>query len=310
MVAGVFSSALVAARLMGLDARRTADALGIAGSSAGGLLAFLGTAASTKQLHPGFASQAGILAARLAEAGATGPETVFDGPHGVFDALADGGVDAGAIVRDLGRTWETTRIGIKPWPACQLSDATMAAALDVVEREAIDPADVVAIDAQVHPDSAPVVCDPTRDLAHPRGSYAAKFSLPWSVAAAVVDRRVGIGTYADSSLARPEVAEIATRVRWQVTAAPTTVAADAPGDVVITLSDGRRVSGHVDRSPGGGDVPLDRPALLAKFETNVGAPAPELVTAVETLEQAPDLEHLVHLAARALATTSSLEKSR
>src|SRR5690606_22815470 len=98
MIAGVFSSALVAARLTGLDAERGTDALGIAGSQAGGLLAFLGTEASTKQLHPGFASQAGILAARLAEAGASGPATVFDGPHGIYDAMASGNVAPATIL--------------------------------------------------------------------------------------------------------------------------------------------------------------------------------------------------------------------
>ncbi|UMG93695.1 MmgE/PrpD family protein [Nocardioides sp. TF02-7] len=116
MVAGVFSSAAVAARLYGLSPQQATAALGIAGSQAGGLLAFLGSAASTKQLHPGMASHAGVLAARLAAAGATGPETVFDGPHGVFDALAGGQADPASIVAGLGSTWETERIGIKPYP--------------------------------------------------------------------------------------------------------------------------------------------------------------------------------------------------
>ena len=57
----------------------TVDALGIAGSSAGGLLEFLATGSSTKQLHPGLASHAGILAARLAAAGADGPDSVLEG---------------------------------------------------------------------------------------------------------------------------------------------------------------------------------------------------------------------------------------
>ena len=54
-VSGVFASALVASRLMGLDAATTVNALGIAGSQAGGLLEFLATGSSTKQLHPGLA---------------------------------------------------------------------------------------------------------------------------------------------------------------------------------------------------------------------------------------------------------------
>ena len=301
MVAGVFSSAVVAARLMGLDAARTADALGIAGSQAGGLLAFLGTGASTKQLHPGFASQAGIIAARLAAAGATGPETVFDGPHGVYDALAAGTTDPGSITAGLGQRWETTAIGIKPWPACQLSHATMAAVLDAMERHGFTSDQVAAVHAVVHPDSASVVCDTGRDLTRPASAYAAKFSLPWCVGAVLADGRVGVDTFAEESLARPEIAALAARVTWDVATAPGVVAADAPGDVTITLTDGRRVTGHVDRSPGGGSAPLTDAALVTKFETNVGRPAPELVRAVTELDSAPDLTDLIRGCAAAVA---------
>ena len=138
------------------------------GSQSGGLLAFLGTGASTKQLHPGFASHAGILAARLAAAGATGPATVFDGPHGVFDALADGAVDAGTITRGLGDAWETTRIGIKPYPACQLSHADPGTRSPRPPGGPVSTAgEVVAVHARVHPDSAAIVCARPRTWPRP-----------------------------------------------------------------------------------------------------------------------------------------------
>ena len=141
----------MAARLYGLDEMRATAALGIAGSSSGGLLAFLGTGASTKQLHPGLASHAGVLAARLAAAGATGPETVFDGPHGLYDALATGTVDRGSIVEGLGERWETTRIGIKPYAACQLSHATVDAVRAAVADGDVDADDVEDVVVEVHP---------------------------------------------------------------------------------------------------------------------------------------------------------------
>ncbi|MFC4893951.1 MmgE/PrpD family protein [Streptosporangium amethystogenes subsp. fukuiense] len=301
MVAGVFSSALVAARLLGLDVARTTDALGIAGSQAGGLLAFLGTGASTKQLHPGFASQSGVIAARLAAAGATGPETVFEGPHGVFDALAQGGVDPRSITADLGDRWETTRIGIKPYAACQLSHATMGATLDAMAREPFGPEDVCEIHAQVHPDSASVVCDTSRDLLRPASAYAAKFSLPWTVAALVVDRGVSLDTFEPRSIARAEVSELAARVRWEVAEPSGLVAADAPGRVSVRLRDGRVVDGSVRRSEGGGANPLSRDALIAKFEGNVGGRATGLVDVVEALDRQPDLTAVLSAAAAAAA---------
>ncbi|WP_204163521.1 MmgE/PrpD family protein [Nocardioides gilvus] len=317
MVAGVFSSAAVAARLMGLSPEQATNALGIAGSQAGGLLAFLATGASTKQLHPGFASQSGIIAARLAQAGATGPDSVFDGPHGVYDALAPaamaaGRVDASSILRDLGsasaQDWQTTRIGIKPWPTCQLAHATMAAAQVALAEAGAEVADIVALHAQVHPDSAAVVCATDRDLTRPVSAYAAKFSLPWSVAAILVDGVVGVDTYGGTHLGRAEISDLAARITWDVTPYDV-VAADAPGDVVLTLADGSKVTGHVDRSPGGGSNPLSDDGLFAKFSGNVGPLAPDLAAAVRNLPEAADLTVVLTLAAQAAGHPVSLEES-
>jgi len=291
MAAGVFSSALVAARLLRLDAARATDALGIAGSQAGGLLAFLHTGASTKQLHPGFASHAGILAARLAAAGATGPANVFDGPDGLYDALATGPVDRASILDGLGRRWETTRIGIKPYPACQLSHAALDAVRDALRQGGgFGADDVAAIEVDVHPDSAPIVCDPARDLARPASPYAAKFSLPWSVAALVLDGDVTTGTYEPASIGRPEVAALARRVRWTVTGDGP--AADAPGAARVSLVDGRTVRGAVKRSAGGPDTPLSDAQLDAKFLGNAGPSGEGVIALVRGIA---DLDSLAPL---------------
>ncbi|MGW0432106.1 MmgE/PrpD family protein [Micromonospora sp. NPDC003197] len=310
MVAGVFSSAIVAARLLGLDVARTVDALGIAGSQAGGLLAFLHSGASTKQLHPGFAAHAGILAARLAAAGASGPANVFDGPHGVYDALAAGPVDLTSVTVDLGTRWETTRIGIKPYPACQLLHAAIDAVRDAMRRSGFKPGgfkssgfdfcDIAAIDVDVHPDSVPTVCDARRDLARPTSPYAAKFSLPWSVAAVVVDGDLTTATYEPDSLARPEVERVARLVRWHVT--PTGgAAADAPGAARITLVDGSTVTGSVPRSTGGPDNPLTDEQLIAKFHGNAGDDSTNVVDLLHRLEELDTIEPL--MAALAVAST-------
>ena len=279
MVAGVFSSAVVTARLMTLDEERTVAALGIAGSSAGGLLAFLSTGASTKQLHPGLASQAGIVAARLAAAGATGPDTVLDGAHDIYESLATGPVDRASIVDGLGVRWETTRIGIKPYAACQLSHAAIDAARAARRAGNFALADVVEVVVDVHPDSAGIVCDDSRDLSRPASPYAAKFSLPWCVAALLVDGRLTLGTFSSASIARIEIGDLARRVRWRPLLAPTTAAANAPGRVEVRLRDGREIVGSVPCSSGGGEQPLTRQQLLAKFTDNVGGD-PVLAAAV------------------------------
>ena len=301
-IAGVFSSAVIASRLMGADVDTTTNALGIAGSSAGGLLEFLSTGASTKQLHAGFASMNGIIAARLAFAGATGPSSVFEGPSGIYATLSAREADVRSVTRDLGSTWETTRITIKPYPSCQLMHVTLDAVAAALENSAapIDVSAIVEIVADVHPDSAHIVCEPADVKISPRTSYDAKFSLPWSVAALLIDGSIGIDTYADRSIARPEVSVLAGRVRTHVVATDG-VAADAPGRVSITLADGQSLSGEVSRSLGGPGMPLDDDALLAKFLLNAGgdaALARELADRILDLGNEDSLTTIVELAAR------------
>lgn len=283
---GVLAAALTASRLLRLDRATTVDAIGIAGSQAGGLLEFLATGSSTKQLHPGLASHAGILAARLAAAGADGPASVLEGERGFYAALADGHADPALVTADLGVRWETTRITLKPYPACQLMHAALDAALRAAPAP-LDPARVATVTVEVHPDSAAIVCEP--DKVTPRTAYDAKFSLPWSLAALLVDGGVGVDTYAPASLARPEVAALARKVRV-VEVPDARVAADAGSRVTVDL-DGEVLTGHVDRSAGA--------ALDAKLAANVGGPGPaaELTAAVAAL----DLTALTALADR-LAT--------
>ncbi|MGI5270051.1 MmgE/PrpD family protein [Nonomuraea sp. CA-218870] len=307
MACGVLAAAVVAARLMRLGPGTAVDALGIAGSQAGGLLEFLSTGASTKQLHPGLASASGILAARLAAAGASGPDTVIEGPHGLYAALAGRPADTARITDGLSATWETTRITIKPYPACQLMHATLDAAAEALraagESRTAARGEIAEVVAYVHPDSAAIVCEPAGRKLAPRTPYDAKFSLPWSVAALLLDGEVTLGTYAPASLRRHDVAALAARVRTEVTPFPG-VAADAPGHVRLRPAGGREVEGRVTRSAGGPGNPLSEAALVAKFTAGAGGPSPdadELARRIRALADEPDLTAIAALADRLAA---------
>ncbi|WP_433825652.1 MmgE/PrpD family protein [Actinoplanes sp. CA-015351] len=239
---GPVAAAVTAGKLLGLDAAALTNAIGIAASGASGLLEFLHSPASTKQLHPGTAAANGILAARLAAAGASGPDSSLDGSYGLFRALAGREPDVGALLGELGRAgvngrWETTRIGIKPYPACQLTHASIDAAGEFAGSA---PA---SLTVTLHPDAVPIVAGPEKR--RPRSAYEAKFSVYWCVAAMVVDGWVDLDTFTD--LDRPDVLGLASRITVVLSADRSVVAADAPG---IVDGDGR-VS-RVERSTGGG----------------------------------------------------------
>ena len=142
----------------------------------------------------------------------------------------------------------------------------------------------------MHPDSASVVCDTGRDLTRPASPYAAKFSLPWTVAALLIDGGLGLDTFAEQSIARPEVRALAARVTWDVTPSPATVAADAPGAGHHHPDRRPRITGNVSAARAAAGTRSSQEALIAKFEAQRWAdPAAELVRAVTELDAAAEL---------------------
>ncbi|MFC9979085.1 MmgE/PrpD family protein [Gordonia sp. NPDC127522] len=306
-VVGPLAGAVAAGLLYGADTDVLTDAIGIAASSSGGLLEFLDTGANTKTLHPGNAGLSGVLAARLAVAGASGPESVLEGRRGLYRALADRDIDPDTIVADLGTRWEGATIGIKPYPSCQLMHASLdavAAALAAAREDGADPAPqrITSIFVDVHPDSLDIVCGPGTGTRAPRSVYDAKFDLPWSVAALVHDGAVTVDTYAEHSIARSEVATTAGLV--EVVSVPDDrPAADAAGRAVITFEDSTRVVGEVPCSRGTSGQPMDDDAVAEKFRGNTGGgdDTEALVDAVFGLCDAPSVAPLTEFAAAIVA---------
>ena len=294
-VCGAPSAALVAALLAGADAVTAAHAIGIAVSTAAGSLEFLADGASTKQLHPGFAARDGITAARLAAAGATGPATALEGRHGLFALYTGQRVDPAAVTDGLGTRWEATQITLKPYPACQLVHAGLDAVADAMGDQRLTPTEVEDVEVEVHPDAVDVVCEPSGAKRRPRTPYDAKFSLPWTIAAAIVDGVVTVDAFQPDQLGRHDLAAVAERVRHTVVPREGMVAAAAPARVHIRTTDGTVRTGSVRASRGGPDTPLDDDAVTAKFLANVGDAnrAGAIRRAVDSLANASTLDDLL-----------------
>src|SRR5437763_3895497 len=114
---GAMGAAAGVGAAIGLNARQIVDALGIAGSMAGGIIEYLAEGAWTKRWHAGWAAQSGIRAALLARAGFVGPRTVFEGTHGLFNGFAHTSEgDYEALIGDFGERWVTDTIAFKPYP--------------------------------------------------------------------------------------------------------------------------------------------------------------------------------------------------
>lgn len=296
--AGVFGAALAASRLMGLGMDRTVNALGIAGSSAGGLLECRNTGASTTQVHPGQAAAGGIMAARLAAAGASGPDTVFEGEFGFYRVYADCALSPHRILGGLGERWEVLRVVPKAYPCAQLIHTSLNAGARAVEHmaEAGLGADAIeSVKVAVPKEALRMVGAP--DNAYPRTPQEAKHSLAWSLAAMLTDGSVGVDTYSEGCTRRPQLGRLAQRVRF-VQVRGDGPPATAPGRLTLRFKGGRQLRVEA------GAVALSDTALMAKFHANAGGMTPEsdqLAAQIRALATVRGLGSLLDLTARVAA---------
>lgn len=293
-VCGVFGATVAAARLAGLSAERTASALGIAGSLASGLFAYLEEGTPTKPIHPAWAAHGGLLAARLAALGAEGPTSVIEGKFGLYHAFLgaeEGEIDIEGQLSDLGSRWETPRIAFKPYPACHFMHGSLGATAEVAAG--LDPDEIDEVVVTVPAAGVSLVLEPAEQKIAPRSEYEGKFSLQYSTAAMIVHGRVGVATYSDDAIADPRVLALARKVRYETKEYDTYPAA-FPGGVRIRTRDGAVREADFPYQRGGPENPMDVDEVLAKFRANaclaLSEPSAEaLEHAILSLEEHEDV---------------------
>lgn len=133
-VCGPFGAAAACAVLMGLDAERTAWALGLAGTQGAGLWAFNADGTMSKRLHAGKAAHSGVLAAELAAAGFSGPTHIYETDDGGFLKAYSDASNPAPLTHELGKTYHLDATSIKPYSCCGSTHAYIDAALRLRER--------------------------------------------------------------------------------------------------------------------------------------------------------------------------------
>jgi 2-methylcitrate dehydratase PrpD len=271
-VCGPFAAALAAGRLTGLDAGRLTAALGLAGSVASGVQEFLADGSWSKRLHAGWAAHGGVVAAALARGGFTGPATILEGRFGLYRTFLGAEPDPRPF-DTLGREWETLRVGFKPYPCCHYLHAYLDCALALRREHGIGVDEIEAVECLVPAGEVPIICEPRAAKLRPRTTYDAQFSLPFTLAAALSDDRVGLDTFAPERLADEGLLALAARVGYAVD--PASRFPDGfPGWVRLRLRDGRVMEAREPDGQGGLARPLPPAAIVAKFRNNAARALP------------------------------------
>jgi 2-methylcitrate dehydratase PrpD len=265
-VFGTHAAAAAVGKLLGLDAARLEDALGLAGTQSAGLMAAQ-YEAMCKRMHHGFSARNGLYAAVLAEGGYTGIKRVFERAYGGFLSTFGEGHDPDApqITRGLGEQWEVERIVIKPYAAMGGIHSPLDALFDLGAKRRLDAAGIERIEVDV---SHAVYHHGWWVPERPLTPIGAQMNIGYALAVAVLDGAAMVKQFAPARIDADDVWALLPRITVRHDPA-----FDAGGPlqrgrarVAVTFTDGERLV--VERNSSRAiEHPQDSEAIAAKFRT-------------------------------------------
>src|SRR5215207_552623 len=254
-IVGPLGGAVACGLLLGFDADGLTQAIGIAASRAGTILANVGS--MTKALHCGEAAASGLEAALLAARGFTADEDALSGPRGYARAFLGPAYDERHLVEDRERLHiEDPGPAFKLYPSQYGTHFVITAALNARRNL---PAGAAIERVRIVSPRMPYV-----DRASPPSGLAGKFSFQYVAAVALLDGEVTVRSFEDQRRFRVDVIDLLPKVSIDNDSAREGRFDRMSVDVVVELADGRTVSAHCDGPPGIWGKAVDPPRLAAK----------------------------------------------
>jgi len=286
---GTFGAAAAAAKLLGLNEQQIIEALGSAGTQAAGLWQFLEDGAMSKQLHPAHAASAGILSAELAKRGFTAAKKIFEGPKGFLSAMSRD--PAPEMLTDgLGSWYRISTNSFKKHASCRHTHSAIDSTLILRNDRKVQPEALRSLEVRIYPAGFDLL-----DGVQPTTAYAAKFCLPYTVAAALNRGRVSLSEFDDL-----EAKDIRSTMSRISTVRDDSLAREYPekwpARVTTTMESGQSFAVTVEYPKGDAKNPLTLGELQEKFRglTEFILPTEEqerIIGVVDNIERyrAPDL---------------------
>jgi 2-methylcitrate dehydratase PrpD len=256
---GVFGAAATAGKLLGFDGRKLANAFGVAGTQASGLMAFQNYPSMIKQLNVGKAVYNGLLSAQLVREGFTGPINILESPEGFGRAFTDE-LHLEELTRGLGRDYRILEVGYKPHAACRWAHAAIDAVAEIVQRTGVKAADVDHIDIY----AATLGVRQTSERQPKSLMDARGFSTPFGVAAAFVLGRTRVSVHDfKTAWSNPKVMELSKRIVMHED--PQFGTAGIGSRVEIVRKSGERLTATVTHPKGEPENPITPRELQDKW---------------------------------------------
>ena len=258
---GPFGAAAAAAKLLKLDEEETVNALGIAGTQGAGLLEVIRNGQMIKPLQPARAAQSGIVSAMLASMGVKGPETVLEGDKGFLGATANE-INFAVIQSELGEMYEILNSYTKLYPSCRHTHAAIDLVLSIRDRGKLTAEDVENILVRTYK----IGKSETGKIYEPESPQAALFSMPYALAVALVEGKVGLDQFTEDKIRDERVLKLAKKVRTELDSKFEEIYPKARGaEVTITLKDGSKIKERKNLAKGEPEDPATDKELREKF---------------------------------------------
>jgi 2-methylcitrate dehydratase PrpD len=266
---GSIGAAAACAKLLNLDVAKTKMALGIAANFACGLSANHGSMAGA--MAAGNACRNGVVAVLMAEEGITANPNIIEAKNGFYDTLV--GADhynAEHMAEGLGEPFyiESPGIGLKKYPSCYHTHRALDGVFQLLGEHRLNHENIAEVDVGTSERAMRVLA-----FSEPSTPYQAKYSMPYCIAAAVVDHKVTLDTFTPLKFEDRNIVETRKKVHLSFPDVPIWPGlADVGPDtefvgnpVTIKMTDGRSYSARVDIPRGDPALPLTDDELVAKY---------------------------------------------
>jgi 2-methylcitrate dehydratase len=257
-------SPIVAGKLLGLTVEQMTNAIGINGCHNHTIgCPTAGHLTMMKNTVDPMAVQSGVFAALMAQKGYSGTTLVFEGKEGLMDCFGEGW-DESKLVGDLGKHYKILDCSMKAFPTEALTHTHLSATLKVVTEHDISFDQIEEVVVTTIARACDILFDPHKY--RPKTRETADHSLPYCIAAALVDHKVTVNSFSEEKLKDPRIWQVIDKIKGEASQEfEAMFPAKQPSRVKVTTTDGRKFEAYLEYPKGDPREPMTEDDLDAKF---------------------------------------------
>jgi 2-methylcitrate dehydratase PrpD len=305
---GIFGATVASSKILALNEKEMANALGIAYSQSSGNRQGRLEGTLAKRLQVALAVKSGVLASILAAKGMTGPKKILEGDWGMFNLYADPEFlkDPERVIdllrKEMGKEFLGDELSVKPYPSCKATHTSIQGILNLLKQERIQKEEIENVEIFVSKGCYQTVGRPFEIRTDPQ--VDAQFSIPYTVATAILRGNVGLEDFTETTINDSQRIALTKKVKVVVDPSiqdPSTNVVNLESQIVVNAK-AKRYSYRSTTAKGDTTTPMNREEILSKFESclQYGTSFPpergkKIFSTILNLEKIKDIRSIIKL---------------